>query len=131
MICNQITKPEFTKSQIAECGKCKYASAKVKWCGLFGVRIGEGIILPSKKIKVPRPCNDENFANDFKKAKGMYAKSPSFGKQNHSAISIELYLERRRTCYACFDKSTCPMRGCSRWQKLVLLETKCPLNKWS
>ena len=53
--CNRIIKPDFTKEQIEECSKCKHASAKVLWCGLFGVWIQEHgiIIVPDKKIIVP------------------------------------------------------------------------------
>lgn len=56
MLCDRKNIPEFTKKQIAECQKCKFASGKKIWCCLFGVWIGEQkrIMVPSKKILQPK-----------------------------------------------------------------------------
>lgn len=56
-MCNKITKPEFTKEQIAECKQCKHISGKKIWCCLFGVwvdgRPEKGIIQPRRNIIKP------------------------------------------------------------------------------
>ncbi len=64
MTCNKITKPEFTKEQIEECktSRCKWASGKKKYCGLFGVPIQKQgkIIVPDKRIIVPSKHRQHN-----------------------------------------------------------------------
>jgi hypothetical protein len=56
-MCNQISKPNFTTEQIAECKQCKHISSKQTWCCLFGAwivgRDESRIIQPSRKVIDP------------------------------------------------------------------------------
>jgi len=124
--CNRITKPEFTKEQIAECGKCKHASARVKWCGLFGDWIGEQkIIVPSKKIQYPSmPTMGKNFAKEGIKhiAGGMKKRSDEEYKKCMAICDIcEWFVKDKVRCQKC----GCKMQVKARW-----VTAHCPINKW-
>ena len=125
MSCNRIIKPEFTKEQIIECGKCKYASAKVAWCGLFGVRIVEigKIIIPNQKYP-----SMVNMAGTFAKStvKQVVAGNPKRSDEETARIiliceSCEHYNKKTMRCYKC---------GCRMKRKIPWLTTNCPIGKW-
>jgi len=126
MLCNKITKPDFTKEQIVECTKCKYASAKVLWCGLFGVWIGEQkIIVPDKKIEYP---SMRKMGKDFIKAGVKHLRS---GRKERS----EEECKRIRTiCEACDkyvkESGRCLLCGCCMGRKIKWATTFCKLRKW-
>jgi len=61
---------EFTKEQIAKCRQCKWASAKIRWCGKHACCIGgqrSRIVVPKKYPSLPR------MAGSFAKAAGRQA----------------------------------------------------------
>jgi len=129
MACNRITKPEFTKEQISECKKCKHASAKVKWCGLFGCWIGEHkILVPDKKIKYPSMAT---MGKNFVKAGAEHLKSGmkkrSIEEQNRCIAvckTCNLYVEKTKIGPRC-QKCGCNMKIKARWAT-----AHCPIGKW-
>lgn len=133
MICNKTTQPDFTtEEQIAECKKCKHASANVNrsgktgWCCLFGVRIVKkqsNIIVPDGKIIKPQQ-QKRTIEKDYKTAIAGHKGG------NFELITLAEYMLRRQRCLLCNDKKDCPMRGCSRWRVLVEKTRTCPLKKW-
>lgn len=72
MNCDQISKPEFTADQIAECQKCRHVSGKQVWCCLFGCWIDgreeKRIIQPSRKVIDPTKVRKGGCCG---KAKGL------------------------------------------------------------
>jgi len=131
IFCNQIIPPKFTKKQIAECQKCKHASAKKIWCCLFGVSIREGnkIITSSKKIVKPYPKNQKEYNKG--RFKRNYAIAAELCK-GQEIVNEVIFVNRRKICAQCSpeDKSGCSCRGCKQWHKLALKELKCPKGKW-
>jgi len=131
IFCNEITIPEFTKEQIAECQKCKHASAKKIWCGHFGVWIREGdrIIIPSKKIVKPFPENEAQYN------KGRFQRNyaaATYLCDGQEIVDEATFVGRRKACAMCppDDKFECPCVGCKQWHKLALKKLKCPKGKW-
>ena len=127
MTCNKITKPEFTKEQIIECGKCKHASAKVKWCGLFGDWIGEHsrIIVPDKKIKYPSIAT---MGKSFIKAGAKHIAS---GMKERSEEEIKRILTICESCEEYVKKTgRCKVCGCGMKRKIKWSTTNCKLRKW-
>lgn len=137
MFCNGEIIPEFTKEQIAECQKCKYASAKKRFCSnpafaVFGdvwIRESGKIITPSRKILKPFPKNQRAY--NKKRFQRNYAVAAELCKRQE-IIGKATFVKRRKICAMCppAEKSGCSCIGCKQWQKLVLKELKCPKGKW-
>jgi hypothetical protein len=126
--CDGISKPKFTLEQIVNCQKCRYLSAKKKWCGRFGC----WIVQPNRKIIRPFPRNNTEFNKD--RFKRNYAVAVNMMAKNNSKpiISEDIFVKRRQECAICppEDKQSCPCIGCKQWPKLVFAEVKCPKGKW-
>jgi len=130
VFCNKITKPEFTKQQIAECQKCKHASAKKIWCCLFGVQIIEEgkILMPSRKIKYPSiPRMGLNFA----KAAGRHIKS---GLEKRTEAEQAACIATCKKCEFYIRETKvgprCSKCGCCINLKKCWATSHCPLGKW-
>ena len=125
---NCINKPEFTKEQIAECKECKWASAKIRWCGKWRCWIGEqqpGIIVPNQKIKYP---SLPRMAGSFAKAAG---KQMLAGNPKRSEAEIKRIMAICNACdYYVSDAQRCMKCGCSMKKKIPWQTTKCLINKW-
>jgi len=130
MSCNQIIPPKFTAEQTKECLHCKMASAKVRWCGHFGVWIQEQgkIITPPEKIAYP---SMPRMAANFMIAAGKHIAS---GFANRTPAEQE---QCRVICEACPhyvpDSRLGPRcRKCGCWVSLAKRwATKpCPEGKW-
>ncbi|KKM21304.1 hypothetical protein LCGC14_1636770 [marine sediment metagenome] len=130
MLCNKITKPEFTKEQIAECRQCKHASKKKIWCCLFGVSIIETgkIITPDRKIKYPSlPRMGMNFA----KATGKHIAS-GFKKRSKQEQELVKTICQKCSEYVLETKigPRCKKCGCCVSLKKRWATSRCPLGKW-
>lgn len=125
MACNRITKPEFTKAQIAECGKCKHASARVAWCGLFGVHIIEAGTIVMPKRKYPSMAK---MAGTFVKSTGKQIFS---GNPKRSSSEIKRIIAICRDCdYFNQEKQRCYKCGCKMNRKIPWRTTVCNIGKW-
>ena len=135
MTCNRIAKPEMTKTQIAECEKCKHASGKKIWCCLFGIPIGEpkNIITRPKRIITPdqirnRPPRPKltlaKMALDFSKAMLRWA------AKGLATVPKAEYIKRRQICQDCQDGWRCRYCGCMIWAKIALTTETCPEGQW-
>jgi hypothetical protein len=127
MTCNQLTKPEMTLEQIAECEKCKHASAKKIWCCLFGIPIKEKslIIQSSKRViqPIPKPTIPQMMEH-FGKAMLKWSKS------GFKTVDKETYIKRRQICSDCQPTGRCPHCGCNLFAKVALATETCPERKW-
>jgi len=132
MFCNKITIPEFTKEQIAECQKCKHASAKKAWCCHFGVWIRKGgrIITQDKRIRVPRQrlpylkTGHAGFATQEDRFRHHYKIALDGARRcGKPTVNETTFVKRRQACTTCPPeyKSGCPCVGCKWWQKLVFV----------
>lgn len=122
MTCNRIIKPDFTKKQIAECGKCKHASARVLWCGLFGVHIQE-----HGKIIVPKKTMAKNFIK-------AGAKHVASGFKTRTNAEQEKIIAICKTCDEFIEKTKvgprCKVCGCCIGIKKRWATSICPKGKW-
>lgn len=117
----------MTKDQIAECEKCKHASARKVWCCLFGIPIKEqGVIIqPRKRIikPIPKPTIAQ-MVEHFGKAMLKWTKS------GFKTVDKETYIKRRQICSDCQPTGRCPHCGCQLWAKVALATETCPEKKW-
>ena len=123
MSCNRILKPEFTKKQISDCGKCKHASARVAWCGLFGVHIIEhGTIITPQYPSIPK------MAGSLVKSTGKHIAS---GFKKRTDLEVDRIME---ICKACdhfnSDAVRCYKCGCNMKHKIPWQTTHCSIGKW-
>lgn len=128
--CNDITPPEFIKKQIAECQKCKHASAKKVWCCKFGVPIIEKgkILTPDRKIRYPKL---QTMAGSFVKDTGKYIASgfkTRTKEEQQKCIDIckkcEFFVPETKVGPRC-TKCGCCMSLKKRWST-----SHCKLGKW-
>ena len=110
-----IVKPEFTKAKIRECRKCKWASARIKWCGKWGCWI-QGY--PGYAV----------MARSFVKAsvKQRLAGNPIRSEKEIEKIKAicevcDFYVKDRRRCLKC---------GCKMEKKIPWETTSCLIGKW-
>ena len=133
MNCNNITKPPFTKEQIAECQSCKWISKKKRWCCLFGVWIiEEGKILqPIRKIIQPKLPPIQKMAGNFAKSAFKYAAS---GLKNRSPKEQETCKQICRKCENYMPESKlgerCKKCGCCINLAVRWVSKNCPIGKW-
>ena len=136
MSCNRITKPEFTKEQVAECKKCKHISGKKVWCCLFGCWIDgrSEILLPKRNIlrpqikpKVRRPqiLTLEKIKADYEQAKAQMRK---LGRGNE-VITLDEYIQQRTKCKECNGGYKCPFFCCGLPTKLASKKFECKKGK--
>ncbi len=132
MTCNKIIKPEFTKEQIEECGKCRWASGKKRYCcnPLIGCWIGEHsrIIVPDKKIKYPSMTT---MGKNFVKAGVKHIAS---GMEKRSEEEQERLKAICKECGFFVIKTKigprCKKCGCNMNIKIRWATTHCPIGKW-
>jgi len=118
--CNKIIKPEFTKEQIAECEKCKYASAKIQWCGLFGCW-----------IQKPSYPSSIKMAGSFAKESAKYIKAGRPKRSDEEQAKLMLICEKCEF----YEKKTpigprCRKCGCCMKIKTRWATAHCPIGKW-
>lgn len=130
MSCNRITKPIFTKSQIAECHRCKHISAKKRWCCLFGVEVIEKgkVLVPDKKIKMPSMVS---MGRSFVKESARYIAA---GRPKRSPQDQESCQAICRPCENYIPKSRlgprCALCGCCVRLKKLWATAHCPVGLW-
>ena len=64
------------------------------------------------------------MAGDFAKA-GIRSAKDGFPR-----VPQNVYLERRKTCFECTKKKTCPFCGCILWLKCSMATERCPKGFW-
>jgi hypothetical protein len=149
-MCNQISKPEFTAEQIAECKKCKHISGKQTWCCLFGCWIDgreeQRIIqphlghltVPSKKIINPTKTTAKQGGCCGKAKSLMYkGRNIAIGWINMLlGKEKELAEKRIQLCLLCDKKYKvgrtlwCSICKCLIPAKVRIKDEHCPKGKW-
>jgi len=116
---------EFTKEQIAKCRQCKWASAKIRWCGKHACCIGgqrSRIVVPKKYPSLPR------MAGSFAKAAGRQALAGNPRRTPEEIARI------KAICEACEffarDAQRCSKCGCYMNRKIPWQTTHCNIGKW-
>ena len=107
MSCNQILAPLMTKAQVAECKKCKWASARKRWCGRFGIWIQKNesrIVLPNDRLA--RPAGKGEGCCDGERTIGQQAKDMAEGYANLArGKKLKSTDSRARTCETCDERT--------------------------
>lgn len=130
MICNRITKPEFTKQQILDCKKCKHISGKKVWCCLFGVWIDgrTEVIQPSKKMQYPSLVT---MGKSFARESIRHIKT---GRQKRSEEERVRCIAICRQCDNFVPETKigprCMICGCCMSLKKRWATAHCKLGKW-
>ncbi len=113
MLC--ITKPEFTKSQIKSCGRCKWASARTKWCGKWGCQIQGYPSLPKMGSSFVRAAIKQKLAGNPKRSSEEIARIKAI-------CGVCDFFEK--------DKKRCLKCGCKMERKIPWETTHCLIGKW-
>lgn len=131
-----IAKPEFTKAQIAKCKKCKWVSAKKRWCGKWACWIGGAgqIVRPNKNISPPSRLQ---MASSFAKEAGRFVAAGAPCRPEAEQARL------KAICKSCRQPTGEPMLfldpqkgprcrvcGCCTNVKTLWATAHCPRGKW-
>ncbi len=110
-----ITKPEFTKAQIAKCKKCKWASARIKWCGKWGCRIQGYPSIITMASSLAKAVVKQGIAGNPKRTEAEIARIEAICE------ACEFFVKDKERCLKC---------GCNMEKKIPWETTRCLEGKW-
>lgn len=131
--CDSLVPPDFDGEQIKICKTCPWASAQIKWCGHFGIKIRRkakftlDLTRPPHKRQVQIPKQKPTLPQ---MAKDFSAAIIKWGNRGFKTISEDEYCHRRKICSECHGGWRCPYCGCALRFKIALIDEKCPIDKW-